>query len=177
MKINIKIALILLFLVFAVNAAAKDKANIYAFSRDVPQKEIIGESGNKVKLNSFTGNFVIAVFWSRYCLPCIKELKSLSSFSKKTRNDGIRVIMISPKGEWNGGFDEQHRFLQRFEADNLEIYVDEKEQLASAFGIFSSPVSVLVSRESQEIGRIRGSVKWDSDDVVEYMYQLKAEKG
>ena len=44
MKINIKIALILLFLVFAVNAAAKDKANIYAFSRDVPQKEIIGES-------------------------------------------------------------------------------------------------------------------------------------
>ena len=30
MKINIKIALILLFLVFAVNAAAKDKANIYA---------------------------------------------------------------------------------------------------------------------------------------------------
>lgn len=177
MRNFIKIVLFVVVLGMSNVVFARDKANIYEYSRDVPQKEIIGETGRKTKLSDFNGYFVIAVFWSRYCVPCIRELKSLSAFVSQTHNDGIRVIMISPKGEWNGGFSEQRRFLTRFNAENLEIYVDEKEQLASALGIFSSPVSILVSRDGQEIGRIRGSVKWDKPDVIEYMYKIKADKG
>lgn len=177
MRIWFKNGLIVLLLMAAGFGYAKDRANIYEYSRAVPQKEIIGESGNKVKLDNFEGNFVIAVFWSRYCAPCIRELKSLSRFARQTHPDGIRVVMVSPKGEWNGGFDEQRRFLRRFDADDLDIYVDEKEKLASALGIFSSPISILISRDGQEIGRIRGSVEWDKPEVVEYIYKIKAEKG
>lgn len=177
MRIWIKTGLILLLLIMAEFVYAKNRANIYEYSRAVPQKEITGESGNKVKLDDFNGDFVIAVFWSRYCGPCIRELKSLSRFARQTRHDGIRVVMISPKGEWAGGFDEQRRFLRRFDADELEAYVDEKEKLASALGIFSSPVSVLVSRDGQEIGRIRGSIEWDKPEVIEYIYKVKADKG
>lgn len=177
MKKWVKNGLVVLLLIAAEFVYAKNKANIYEYSRAVPQKEIIGESGGKVKLDDFRGDFVIAIFWSRYCGPCVRELKSLGRFVRQTRHDGVRVVMISPKGEWNGGFDEQRRFLRRFDAEDLEIYVDEKEKLASALGIFSSPVSVLVSREGQEIGRIRGSVEWDKPEVVEYIYKIKAEKG
>ena len=60
---------------------------------------------------------------------------------------------------------------------DLETYVDDKSDLAAAFGIFSSPVTVLVSREGKEIGRIRGSADWDSSEVIEYMYKIKAEHG
>ncbi|MBR1648747.1 MAG: TlpA family protein disulfide reductase [Alphaproteobacteria bacterium] len=177
MKILLKICTLCAFLLFGSSIYAKERANIYAYSRDVPQKSIIGETGAKVKLDEFNGDFVMAVFWSRYCVPCIRELKGLSNFVKETKNEGIRVIMISPKNEWISGFSEQRQFLKRFEADNLEIYVDEKEALASALGIFSSPVTILISRDAQEIGRIRGSVVWDNSDFINYIRKIKADKG
>lgn len=177
MKNLCKIFFLLLFILLPHNAETRSKANIYAFSRDLPKKQIISESGFRASLGEFEGDFVIAVFWSRYCAPCIRELKSLSNFVKETRTNGIRVLMISPKSEWVSGFVEQREFMRRFGVENLEIYVDEKEAVASALGIFSSPISILISREGQEIGRIRGSLKWDDQDVIDYIYKVKAEKG
>ena len=168
---------LLFFVLFSQQVMAAGKANIYAISRALPKKELISETGNRVALSDFEGDFVIAVFWSRHCVPCIKELKNLSNFVEQTKNDGVRVIMISPKAEWTTGFSEQRLFMKRFEAENLEIYVDEKEAVASAFGVFSSPISILISRKGREIGRIRGSLKWDSQDVIDYIYMIKAEKG
>lgn len=177
MKIFEKILILGLILTLSFAVQAKEGANIYEVAREAPAKAVYGEAGNKVKLSDFKGDFVIAVFWSRYCFPCLSEMESLAKFAKQTKNDGIRVIMISPKSEWGGGFSEQRRFLKKFEAGNLEIYVDDKEDLAAALGIFSSPVTVLVSREGKEIGRIRGSVVWDKPEVIEYMYKIKAENG
>lgn len=177
MKNLFKICLFLVLLLNANNVWADRGANIYEYPRDLPQKEIVGETGKKFKLNDFAGDFVIAVFWSRRCVPCLREMKILNKFSQKTKNDGIKVILISSEKEWVGGFEEQKRFLKRFGGDDLEVYVDKNGELASAFGIFSSPVSILISRGSKEIGRIRGSIRWDKSAVVEYFYQLKAEKG
>ena len=160
----------------AVQAAEKG-VNIYDTARSVPSKVVYGEAGNRVRMDDFKGDFVLAVFWSRYCVPCIRELESLNEYAKRTKNDGIRVILISPKEEWQGGFAEQRRFLNKHDAEALEIYVDNKSDLAAAFGIFSSPVTVLISRDGQEIGRIRGSADWDSDDVIQYIYRIKAEHG
>lgn len=177
MKIGSKIFIALSLLLAATGVCAKDKANIYAHARKVPAKAVINEAGEQVKLNDFEGEFVIAVFWSRYCAPCVRELQSLSKFVEKTRNNGVRVIMISPKSEWAGSFVDQRDFLHKFKADNLEAYFDEKEAVASALGIFSSPISVLINTEGKEIGRIRGSMKWDKPDNIEYIYKLKAENG
>ncbi len=177
MMIRNKILITAVALLVATGVCAKERANIYARARNVPNKELFDENGSKIKLNDFEGDFVIAIFWSRYCAPCVRELKSLSKFVEKTRNDGVRVIMISPKSEWAGSFVDQRNFLHKFEADNLDAYFDEKEAVASALGIFSSPVSVLISREGKEIGRIRGSMKWDKPDNIEYIYKIKAENG
>ena len=46
-----------------------------------------------------------------------------------------------------------------------------------AFGIFTSPHAVLIDKNSMEIGRISGAVEWDDDDVVEKIYQIKAQNG
>ena len=159
-------------LFFATATAAKSGANIYAVSRDVPNKSIYGEPGNRLKLSDFGSSFVVAVFWSRYCFPCIQEMESLADFAEKTKNAGIRVILISPQDEWSGGFAEQRNFLRRLNAQNLEIYVDNKGDLTAALGIFSSPVSVLVNREGKEIGRIRGSVVWNKPEVIDFMLKL-----
>ncbi len=162
----------------AMTASASEKGvNIYGTARNVPSKAVFGSAGNRVRMDDFKGDFVLAVFWSRYCVPCIRELESLNRFAQQTKNDGIRVILISPKEEWQGGFAEQRRLLAKYGAPDLETYVDNKSDLASAFGIFSSPMTVLISRQGQEIGRIRGSADWSSPEVIEYMYKIKAQHG
>ncbi len=178
MKIFCKILATAFFLCGIANASANEKGiNIYDTPRELPSKVIYGEHGRQTRLKDFNGDFVLAVFWSRYCVPCIRELKSLNEYVRQTKNDGIRVIMISPKKEWLGGFSEQRRLLNKYGAPDLEMYVDDKNDLAAAFGIFSSPVTVLISREGKEIGRIRGSAEWDDPEVIEYLFRVKAEHG
>ena len=163
--------------VFSVFAASEKGVNIYSYPRELPSKAIFNEQGQKVKLSDFKGKFVMVVFWSRHCAPCLRELRSLNAFADKTKNDEIKVILVSDRREWQGGMEEQKRLLKKFGAENIEAFVDNRGDLAAAFGVFSSPVVVLVSREGKEIGRIRGSADWDDEQVIEYMYKIKAEHG
>lgn len=170
------ITVFLLALLFCFSVQAKDAVNIFEFPRDMPEREIIGETGNKVKMSDFKGDFVLLVLWSRHCMPCVKELDNLNEFVKKTRDNGIRVVMLSPAEEWATA-KEQRAFLEKFQAPDLEFYTDKDGKMAEDLGVFTSPHTVLINKKAQEIGRIRGSAKWESDEVIEYIYKLKAQHG
>lgn len=152
-----------------------DRVNIYDTPRDLPNRKIFlhEEYGKGVGLDSFKGQFVIAVFWSRFCAPCIQELPQLNAFQEKIKGTNIKIVLISPASEWISSA-EQKRFLSKFQADNLEYYVDRKGDLSADLGIFTSPNTVFVNSKGQEIGRIRGSIAWDKDEMVEYVYNIKA---
>lgn len=170
------VILCLLALLFSFTVQAKEAVNIFEFPRDMPEREIIGEAGNKVKMTDFKGDFVLLILWSRHCSPCVKELDNLNGFVKKTRSNGIRVVMLSPAEEWTSAA-EQRAFLEKFQAPDLEFYTDKDGKMAEDLGVFTSPHTVLINKKAQEIGRIRGSAEWDSDDVIEYIYKLKAQHG
>ena len=75
-----------------IAAEASEKGvNIYGAARDVPSKAVYGEAGNRVRMDDFKGDFVLAVFWSRYCVPFIRENESLKEFPRQTKNDHIQV--------------------------------------------------------------------------------------
>ena len=152
-----------------------DHVNIYDEPRDLPDKKMFQyeENGKSFGLDSFKGKFVVAIFWSRYCGPCLQELSKLSTFQEKTKETNIKVVMISPASEWISSA-EQKRFLKQFQADDLDYYVDRKGDLSADLGIFTSPNTVLVNSKGKEIGRIRGSAEWDKDEMVEYIYKIKA---
>ena len=99
---------------------------------------------------------------------------SLIIFSKKVADNGIKVVIISPASEWHS-LEEQQKFLQKYGAPDLDFYVDKKGDLSADLGIFTSPNTVLINRHGKEIGRIRGSVEWDDDEVIEYIYKIKAQ--
>ena len=171
---------ILAFLsIFIINfsAQAREKAvNIYAVPREMPEREIVNEWGQKVKLSSFKGNFVLLMLWSRNCVPCVKELDNINGFVNKTKDDNIRVVMLSPNTEWKTP-EEQRRFVNKFEAPDLELYNDIDGKLAEDLGVFTSPHTVLINTKGEEIGRIRGSAKWDDDKIIDYIKNLKEQNG
>ena len=176
MKKFFKFAFFLLSIVFCSGMLeAKESAvNIFAASRDVPTRKITHESGKEYTLADFNGQFVVAVFWSRNCGPCIKELKDLNVFYKKGLENNIRLILISPSSEWNSSL-EQRLFLKKYGGNDLEFYTDKKGNLAADFGIFTSPHTVLIDEDSQEIGRIRGKAKWADKRMITYIKSLMKE--
>lgn len=172
-----QICSILLAVSFTFSAAAAQKGvNIYDTPRDLPERKVTRSDGAQISLDSFPDDFVLAMFWSRHCVPCIKELDEVKNFALKTQENGIRVILISPSQEWKDSF-EQREFLEKFGADGMEFYTDEHSNLASDLGIFTSPNTVLVNRQGKEIGRIRGAAEWDDNKVIEYIYKIKAQHG
>lgn len=168
-----KILFILGLLVISLPAQAQKGVNLFAYSREVPDTNLFNQYGKAVRLKDFAGDFVIAVFWSRGCIPCLREMDDLNEFVKKTKDTGIKVILISPEEEWIDG-NEQKKFLKRYGGQDLDFYVDRRETLAAQFGIFTSPHTVLINADAMEIGRIRGAVDWDDDNVIEYIYKIKA---
>ena len=169
-----RILIVALFIAFfqVYTSIAKDAVNIYSKPRTVPTHKIIHQSGKSYLLSDFKGKFVVAIFWSRKCGPCIAELKSLNGFYNKTKDSNIKLLIISDNEEWTS-VDDQKRFLKRYGATDLEFYVDEYGQVASDLGIFTSPHTVLINSKGKEIGRIRGSADWDDDRVLKYIQDIQ----
>lgn len=169
----LKIAILTVALLATMPAfAKKSSVNIFEISRDVPTTEIMHQSGKTYQLSDFKGEFVVAVFWSKTCGPCIKELKDLNIFAKSGLKEGIRLILISPEKEWTSTL-EQRKFLKKYGAPDVEFYTDKKGKLAADFGIFTTPHTVLIDEDSQEIGRIRGTAKWGDKRIIDYIKTLK----
>ena len=81
-----------------------------------------------------------------------------------------------PQNESEGNPDEGEPVsLPENDAPDLPFYTDKDGKLAAAFGVFTSPHTVLFNKKGQEIGRIRGSAEWNDPRVIEYIYKLKAE--
>ena len=84
--------------------------------------------------------------------------------------------MVSKEDEWSSAA-EQRELLNKYEAPDVDFYTDRDGKLAGDFGIFSSPHTVLINKSGEEIGRISGSADWEDDDVIEYIYKIKAQHG
>ena len=171
-----KILMLGLLLLWSGTAAAKSGLNIFAYPREAPQTPIYTADGKSIKLGDFKGKFLLVMFWSRYCAPCIRELDEINTFVNKTKDNGIEVLLVSQDDEWTMP-GEQDALLKKYEAPDVVYYTDKEGKLAGDFGIFSSQHTVLVNQKGEEIGRISGSVDWEDDDVIEYIYKIKAQQG
>ena len=70
--------------------------------------------------------------------------------------------------------DEMRRFLSEVGAENLPLLVDPRQSLASALGVLSLPVTILLDAEGREVARLSGAAEWDSPEVVAALDALAA---
>lgn len=165
-------SLILLFVFMSVTSASEAKLNLFQQPRYVPDLSFYGDSGKPYKLKTFGADLLVAVVWSRRCGPCLADLKPLNDFALATADKGIRVILISPDGEWRS-YDEKRAFLKKFGAPNLVSYLDKKAGFMDGMGIMVTPTALLVNREGLEVGQVTGAVQWNNPKVIDYMVKLK----
>lgn len=171
MKKFLSVVGLLIFLLAGSNAA-EAKINLFARPRYVPALSFYGDSGKAYRLSDFQENLLMAVVWSRYCVPCLADLRNLSKFVEQTKDQGIKVILISPEKEWKTP-DERRAFMKRLGAKNLVSFLDRRGNFRDGMGIQVTPTTLLINKDGEEIGQITGAVEWDNSKVVQYMLKLK----
>lgn len=72
----------------------------------------------------------------------------------------------------DAGIDRGRRFFDEIGIANLSLFWAESLRVQMAFAFVGLPTTLLIDRESREIGRLQGPFDWDNDDTTTQMRGL-----
>src|SRR5215469_17436361 len=99
-----------------------------------PDFSIITDGGKHISASAFGGKLLVVNFWETSCVPCVKEMPSLSDFARRFRSEHVVVVAISG--------DEDAQKYRRFLRDHgiaLETYRDPARRISRSFGTHLFP--------------------------------------
>lgn len=144
-------------------APAALEGEILQMSRQTPDFSFKTEQGKRVTSTSFGGKLLVVNFWETACVPCVKELPSLSEFARTFRSKGVVVVAV--------GGDEDVGKYRRFLADHhveLETYRDPTHRISRAFGTDAFPETYLI-QNGRIIGKVVGGFDWTGQDIGSFV--------
>ncbi len=138
----------------------------------VSELAFAGEDGGDLHLGDFAGQIVLVNFWATWCAPCRKEMPTLSALQAEFGGEDFTVLTIATG---RNPPDAMQRFFAEAGVDNLPLHTDPQQELARAMGVLGLPVTVILDRDGQEIGRLQGDADWHSDSARAIIAALLAE--
>ncbi len=130
--------------------------------KDIPPFTFVDGAGATKDLSAFKGKVTLLNLWATWCGPCRKEMPELSKLQKDLGSADFQVVELS---EDLKGYEASAAFLKEVSADNLTLYADPKTQALAAVNAPGLPVTLLLNRQGQEIGRLLGPAPWAGDEA------------
>jgi len=121
------------------------------------------EQGKKMSPTAFGGNLLVINFWETACVPCVKELPSLSEFARTFRQQGVVVVAV--------GGDEDAAKYARFLKEHrvaLETYRDPSRRISKSFGTYMYPETYIV-RNGRIVKKVVGGIDWTSQEMASFV--------
>ncbi|MFN7039122.1 MAG: TlpA family protein disulfide reductase [Alphaproteobacteria bacterium] len=132
--------------------------------KKLPEIEFYDINDTKHLLEEYDNNIVILHFWATWCTVCVHELPGLDRLKKDFKKEPIKIIALSEDFK---GQEAVKEFYNHHNIKNLEIYIDKKNQLFSAFNIIGLPTTIFINKNNTEIARIAGEVDWYDEKLRE----------
>lgn len=120
------------------------------------------------KLADFAGRPVVLNFWATWCAPCRAEMPSLDRLRAQMGDEVAVVTLASGRNPPQA----VAKFFAETGITQLPRYLDPRQDLARAMGVFGMPVTVLIDAEGHEVGRLTGDAEWDSPEAVALIRSL-----
>ncbi|HYD30710.1 MAG TPA: TlpA disulfide reductase family protein [Azospirillaceae bacterium] len=143
--------------------------------RPVPDLAFLDGEGRPVTLGDFRGRVVLLNLWATWCGPCVKEMPSLDRLQESLGGAAFQVVALSQDragGRVVEGFFEKHGLA------HLPMYLDPTGEAMKVLKPRGLPLTVLIDREGNEIGRLEGGAEWDSGEAKRLVgYALKGPRG
>lgn len=135
-----------------------------------PDFSIATDDGKHITPTNFGGNLLVVNFWETACVPCVKELPSLSDFARVFRRQGVVVVAV--------GGDEDPQKCSRFLSDHhvaLETYRDPSRRISKSFGTYMFPETYII-QHGRIVRKVVGGIDWMSDDIASLVRTQLARK-
>ncbi|WP_319826220.1 TlpA disulfide reductase family protein [Thalassovita sp.] len=146
----------------ALRAGDMKKLVLHEAPRDVPEVAFIAEDGSTMTLAAYRGKTVLVNFWATWCAPCRKEMPSLAALQAEFGSDSFAVVTIATG---RNPPPAMQKFFDQAGVTNLPLHRDPKQALARQMAVLGLPVTVVLTPEGQEIGRLIGDADWHSDEA------------
>ena len=128
----------------------------------VPDTPFISADGQTIKLSNFKGRLVMVNFWATWCGPCIRELPSIDNLRRAVSDPRLEIILVSID---RGGAKIHRPFLAQLGITALTSTSDPRASLLQALKGPGIPITLLISPQSQVLGRLIGDAEWDSPEA------------
>jgi thiol-disulfide isomerase/thioredoxin len=136
-------------------------------SKPVTPLAFTGPEGQPETLDAFKGRVVLLNLWATWCVPCRREMPALDRLEAKLGGKDFQVVAVNID---TARLDRPKAFLNEVGVKALSYYSDPKadvfQRLKQAGKVVGLPTTILVDRNSCEIGTMAGPAEWDSPDGV-----------
>src|SRR5215471_15975782 len=130
---------ILMLLVLVCGLAPAQTDRVPKEGDHAPVFSLTTDRGKRITPQEFGGNLLVLNFWETSCVPCVKEIPSLSEFARKFRSEHVVVVAVSG--------DEDAEKYRRFLRDRriaLETYRDPDRRISKSFGTDMFPEMYII---------------------------------
>ncbi|MEM6940349.1 MAG: TlpA disulfide reductase family protein [Pseudomonadota bacterium] len=135
----------------------------------------LADGAGEATLADYTGKYVLVNFWATWCAPCRKEMPDLNALHSELGGPEFEVLTIATGRNSPAGI---KKFFEEEGIDQLPRHQDPRQSLASQMGIFGLPITVILDPAGQEIARLRGDAKWDSESakaIIQTLIESRSE--
>jgi thiol-disulfide isomerase/thioredoxin len=155
------------------SAANSPEASVKGVDRShagaaMPDTQLFDADEDKATLADAAGKPLLVNLWASWCAPCVKELPTLETLSRKP--GAPRIVAVS---EDIGERPSVEAFLDSHGVKNLVTWRDPQMALSSALGVQVMPTTVYYDASGREVWRYTGDLDWTGEEAA----RLLAEGG
>lgn len=130
---------------------------------------ILDEAGTTRVLGDFAGRVILLNIWATWCPPCREEMPTLDRLEGLLGGADFAVLPLCID---DGGIERGRGFYDEIGLVNLPLYWSEPLRAQLALAFIGLPTTLLIDRETREIGRLQGPFDWGSERAVRQISAL-----
>jgi thiol-disulfide isomerase/thioredoxin len=135
-----------------------------------PDVEFGDNDGTQTSFEGFEGIPTVVNLWATWCVPCVKELPTLSKLAD-ARKVGLWVVPISQDTAPRASVDA---FLERIGLGKFDVYYDPKMAVSGATGAEVLPTTILYDVQGREVWRYVGDLDWTGAEAARLLAEADA---
>ena len=122
-----------------------------------------------ISMSSMRGNLLIVNIWASWCVPCRREMPSLSRLASSL--DGKKAAIL-PVSFDRAGLQAVNEFYTEFGIDNLPGIAGEVGNLQDVTGTVALPSTFLIDPMGMRRWSVIGEARWDDADTLHWITSL-----